>query len=113
MVWTGSKTNQFYTLINDTTLLNVVMTDKDGCTRTDSLLVYFYPPLVLKGSVVNHDSTAPMPSTKVYLRYLDNTNFNPTPKVTTTDAAGKFSFNTAGNNLILIQAVPDTLQYPE
>ena len=109
----GSKTNQFYTLINDTTLLNVVMTDKDGCTRTDSLLVYFYPPLVLKGSVVNHDSTAPMPSTKVYLWYLDNTSFNPTPKVTTTDAAGKFSFNTAGNNLILIQAVPDTLQYPE
>lgn len=108
----GTQSYQYQANITANSLLTVVMTDNAGCSRTDSFSVHYYPPSIILGSVINHDSTAPMPSTQVKLYRIVNQQINPTPQVVQTNAAGQFKFTVAGGDSLMLQVIPDTMLYP-
>ena len=107
---------QSFVLIDDTTRIGMTVQDFYGCRRSDTLLVIWEPARVLRGRVMNHDSTTGMAFTPIQIYQKDTlTNELILVKTMGTYPDGTFSdriTNSTGDTICWLRVVPDSLIFP-
>lgn len=110
-----NTSSQIPLYVFDTTYAAVTVKDFYGCERHDSLYVLYHPARILRGRVMNPDSTAGMLFTPVEVYKKSNSGQSVSfYHFFLTDISGYFYDEIRGSDsLILVRVRPDTLLHPQ